>query len=83
LCGDLLFEPGSRYRYSNSGFYLLKEIIERVTGKTLEENLHERILSPLGLEDSGLIQKRRINPRMASICFIATNGISTGWIQKS
>lgn len=65
LSGDLLFEPGSRYRYSNSGFYLLKEIIERVTGMSLEENLHEHILEPLGLEDTGLIQNRRINRRMA------------------
>lgn len=65
LNGDLLFEPGSRYRYSNSGFYLLKEIIERVTGKSLEENLHEHILEPLGLEDTGLIQNRRTNRRMA------------------
>lgn len=65
LSGDLLFEPGSRYRYSNSGFYLLKEIIQRVTGKSLEENLNERILEPIGLKDTGLIQQRRINPQMA------------------
>jgi CubicO group peptidase (beta-lactamase class C family) len=66
LSRDLLFEPGSRYRYSNSGFYLLKEIIERVTGKSLEENLNERILGPLALNDTGIIQQRRINPRMAA-----------------
>ena len=30
---DLEFEPGSKYRYNNSGYFLLGAIIEQVTGK--------------------------------------------------
>ncbi|MFQ5662739.1 MAG: serine hydrolase [Terriglobia bacterium] len=50
---DLDFEPGSRYSYNNSGYFLLGAILEEVTGKTYEELLQERILEPLGMKDSG------------------------------
>ncbi len=56
LSGDLLFEPGSEYRYSNSGYFLLAMIIEEVTGKSYEDNLNERILKPLKMENTGIAQ---------------------------
>ncbi len=58
--GDLEFEPGSKYKYNNTGYYLLAVIIERVTGKSSEENLHERILKPLKMNDSGVDRNERI-----------------------
>lgn len=66
MSGDLFFEPGSQYRYSNSNHYLLGKIIERITGKSLQENLNERILKPLGLNNSGLYDFEKIIPEMAS-----------------
>lgn len=45
----LNFEPGSKWDYSNSGFFLLSVIIKRVTGKTLAEFAKERLLTPLGM----------------------------------
>lgn len=50
---DLAFEPGSRWSYSNSNYILLGAIIEAVTGKPYAEALRERVLDPLGLEDTG------------------------------
>ena len=47
------FKPGSKYNYSNSAYFLLGVIIEEITGKSYEENLHSRILSPLNMDDSG------------------------------
>jgi CubicO group peptidase (beta-lactamase class C family) len=61
---ELEFEPGSEWRYNNSAYFLLGAIIERVSGKSYETLLHERILDPLGLENTGydhwetLIEKR-------------------------
>ena len=52
--GDLEFEPGTDYRYNNTGYFLLGVIIERVTGKSYEENLHERIINPLKMKNSGV-----------------------------
>lgn len=45
----LNFEPGSRWDYSNTGFFLLSTIIKRLTNKTLAEFAKERIFSPLGM----------------------------------
>ncbi len=50
---DLEFEPGSKFAYNNSGYFLLGAIIEKVTGKTYEQALKERILDPLGMKNTG------------------------------
>lgn len=50
---ELEFEPGSEWSYSNSGYFLLGVIIERVTGRPYAEVLRDRILTPLGLENTG------------------------------
>src|SRR6185503_20151257 len=47
----LLFEPGTGQEYSNSGYVVLGAVIEKVTGKSYEENLFTRIMNPLGLQN--------------------------------
>ncbi|MFD1739536.1 serine hydrolase domain-containing protein [Bacillus salitolerans] len=49
---QLNFEPQSQFLYSNSNFTLLAEIVERLSGKTLNEFASERIFNPLGMERS-------------------------------
>lgn len=51
--GDLEFEPGSKFRYNNSGYFLLGAIIEKVTGKSYEQALKENILDPAGMKNTG------------------------------
>ncbi|WP_254560507.1 serine hydrolase domain-containing protein [Dyadobacter diqingensis] len=46
------FEPDTKHSYSNSGYQLLGLILEKVTGKTYEEALKERITSKVGLPDT-------------------------------
>jgi CubicO group peptidase (beta-lactamase class C family) len=60
--GDLQFEPGSRYVYNNSGYFLLGAIIEEITGKTYDEVLKEKIFLPLGMENSGYDQTQSDYP---------------------
>jgi CubicO group peptidase (beta-lactamase class C family) len=50
----LEFSPGSQYSYSNSGYFLLGLIIEKVTGKHYEQFVREAILNPLEMTHSGL-----------------------------
>ncbi len=50
---DLLFEPGTKFSYNNSGYFLLGVILEKVTGQPYERLLRERIFTPLGMNDSG------------------------------
>ncbi len=47
---SLDFTPGERYRYSNSGYVLLAEIIEKVSGKSYAEWMKEEVFEPLGME---------------------------------
>ncbi len=51
--GDLEFEPGSTYRYNNSGYFLLGAVIEQLTSKPYAQVLRERILDPLGMRATG------------------------------
>ncbi len=51
--GDLEFEPGSKFAYNNSGYFLLGAIIEKVTGEPYEQALKETILDPLGMKNTG------------------------------
>lgn len=51
--GDLEFEPGSKFAYNNSGYFLLGAIIEKVTKKKYEDVLKEKIFDPVGMKNSG------------------------------
>jgi CubicO group peptidase (beta-lactamase class C family) len=51
--GNLEFEPGSKFSYSNSGYFLLGAVLEEVSNKTYEQLLTERVLQPLGMKESG------------------------------
>lgn len=46
----LLFDPGSRYQYSNSGYVVLGAIIEVVTGKSYYDYVKERIFNVASME---------------------------------
>jgi len=50
---DLEFTPGEKFNYSNSGYFLLGVIAEKITGKTYEQLLQENIFSPLNMKDTG------------------------------
>ncbi len=45
----LNFAPGSEHLYSNSGYFLLSQIVERVTKRSLRDEAHDRIFAPLGM----------------------------------
>jgi CubicO group peptidase (beta-lactamase class C family) len=45
----LQFEPGSQHRYSNSNYFVLGMIIERVSGRSYEDFLQENVLRPAGM----------------------------------
>jgi len=65
LSGDLMFEPGSDFNYGTvgRGHVLAAAIIEKVTKKSFEKVLHERILDPLGMNETGVYKSHEILPR--------------------
>jgi CubicO group peptidase (beta-lactamase class C family) len=64
--GDLTFEPGSKFAYNNSGYFLLGAIIEQVTGKPYEQVLKENIFDPLGMKNTGYDHHNTILSKRAS-----------------
>ncbi|HLG38433.1 MAG TPA: serine hydrolase domain-containing protein [Chitinophagaceae bacterium] len=46
------FEPGSQYSYSGEGFCYLQFVIEKITGKSLNELMQEKLFGPLGMKYS-------------------------------
>ncbi|MEP7384067.1 MAG: serine hydrolase domain-containing protein [Gemmatimonadota bacterium] len=46
------YDPGARYLYTNSGWILAAQIVYRLTGQTLAQFAQERILAPLGMNDT-------------------------------
>jgi CubicO group peptidase (beta-lactamase class C family) len=64
---DLGWEPGSRWGYSNSGYFLLGAIVEAATGTSYEEALGRLVLEPAGMHDTGDLAARpgRVVPGLA------------------
>ncbi len=62
----LEFQPGERFKYNNSGYFLLGLIIEKVSGKKYEEVLRAEIFDPLGMNDSGYDWSAPVIPRRAA-----------------
>lgn len=51
------FAPGSRYRYSNSGYAVLAMVIEKISGQSFAQFLHENIFKPLGMKNTAAYEK--------------------------
>ncbi|MFC2160106.1 serine hydrolase domain-containing protein [Acidobacteriota bacterium] len=62
---ELNFSPGDEFLYSNSGYFLLAEIVKRVTGDSMKVYAEDKIFKPLGMththfhEDHTQIVKNR------------------------
>ena len=74
--GDLEFEPGSKFNYNNSGYFLLGAIIEHVTGKPYSQVLKENIFDPLGMKNSGYDQHDALIEKRASGYATTADGYS-------
>jgi CubicO group peptidase (beta-lactamase class C family) len=50
----LRFEPGSRYEYSNFGFILVGAVIEKVSGQSYSDYVHQHVFNPAGMTSTSL-----------------------------
>ena len=52
LVGPSLYTPGTGFNYSNTNYMLLGLILEQVTGQPLATLIHDRLLAPLGMDET-------------------------------
>jgi CubicO group peptidase (beta-lactamase class C family) len=64
--GDPQFEPGTKFSYSNSGYFLLGAVLEHVSSKSYEQLLQDRIFTPLAMKESGYAHSETVIPHRAS-----------------
>ena len=69
----LQFDPGTRFSYSNSGYFLLGAIIEKASGQPYAQFLAQRIFIPLGMRDTAYEGHERSAARRA-VGYTGTGG---------
>lgn len=61
------FAPGSEHNYSNSGYFLLSQVVKQVSGKSLREFAQERIFTPLRMRHTEYLDDHtRVIPHRAA-----------------
>jgi CubicO group peptidase (beta-lactamase class C family) len=61
----LLFEPGTRWRYSNTGMLVLGKVIEKVSGQSYYDYVRDNITRPAGMVNTDCYELDRVNPNLA------------------
>src|SRR5215471_10151806 len=59
------FEPGTSWRYSNTGMLVLGAVIEKATGQSYYDYIRENIYKPAGMINSDCYDLDRVNPNLA------------------
>jgi beta-glucosidase-like glycosyl hydrolase/CubicO group peptidase (beta-lactamase class C family) len=65
LAEPLVHQPGTKVEYSDLGFILLGEIVQRLTGISLDEYAKQHIFAPLGMKESQFNPPRKLWPTIA------------------
>jgi CubicO group peptidase (beta-lactamase class C family) len=61
----LQFEPGSKWRYSNTGMLVLGKVIEKASGQSYFDYIRENIYRPAGMTNSDCYELDQINQNLA------------------
>ena len=60
-----LFEPGTKWSYSNAGFMVLGAIIEKATGQSYFAYVKENVFRRAGMNDTDFYETDRVTPNLA------------------
>ena len=71
---QLLFDPGTRWNYSNVGYDILGRIIEVVSKQPYDEFLRQRIFGPLGMHETYFFLPEEKRDRLATLYTLADSG---------
>jgi CubicO group peptidase (beta-lactamase class C family) len=54
---NLNFNPGEKYSYSNSGYFLLAQVIEKISGVSYKEFIEKNVFHPIGMSHSCVLEE--------------------------
>ena len=63
--GNLAFDPGDQFDYSHSNWILVQAILERVSGRPFDAAVADRVIRPLGLDNTGVFWDGSPDPGLA------------------
>lgn len=76
----LNFEPGEEYLYSNSGYFLLAQLVKRATGRSLRAYTREKLFEPLGMRHTHFHDDRdEVVPDRALAYSAGDQGFIVNW----
>ena len=58
-------QPGEQFVYSDINFFLLGDIVQRISGQSLDAYLKARVFGPLGMTETGYLPPKTLLPRIA------------------
>jgi len=61
----LKFAPGTKWAYTNTEYYLLAYLVEKLSGESYGEYLAHHVFQPLGMKDSGFAPTTAVLPQLA------------------
>jgi CubicO group peptidase (beta-lactamase class C family) len=59
------YAPGDRFWYSNVGYKALGLVLERLTGRPWYETVHERVMTPVGMQEASPVITHGVRPSLA------------------
>ena len=62
----MLCPPGTRVTYSPAGYALMKKIVEKIKGKTLDVLFQEYLFEPFNMRNSSMVWREEYRDRMAN-----------------
>jgi CubicO group peptidase (beta-lactamase class C family) len=74
-----LFEPGTQWRYSNSGYLVLGNVIEKASGRDYYDYVRDNVFAPVGMNRTGYYELDRPNADLAAGYQVEFSGGRPQW----
>jgi CubicO group peptidase (beta-lactamase class C family) len=73
----LRYEPGQGWGYSNIGYLLVRQLIEKTTGEDLGTAVSRLVLCPLGIDEARIVLTK---PELAGVAMGSAGSYHPGWV---
>lgn len=70
---EVNFEPGKEYNYNNASYFILSEIIEKVSGQSFADFMYEELFEPLDMSSTYVAAEMADHPRSNARSYVRTS----------